>query len=271
MIWLKFSLPKCLAQQTLMKNMYGLPDMNEKNTENNFSFPFADDWMKTASKFWEDTLKFQNEAMGGMSGFMDSFTEASSKSQMDRLFKTGNSINKLVFSFFSNPENVKGFAATSEVLPVLIMNMSHNLAASFSEIQNILAERGARFGSDFKEMNLDDFNAGIFAIWKELYESDFQKFYNIPQLGLTRNYQEQINTNLDRGNRFFLAFSEFMNLLYVPVEKASNVTLERYQEMVERKEISDDPKMLYKLWINPLRGIICRCCNPRNTTGHSVP
>ncbi|MCA1785383.1 MAG: hypothetical protein LC657_05295, partial [Desulfobacteraceae bacterium] len=95
---------------------------------------------------------------------------------------------------------------------------------------------------------------GIFAIWKELYESDFQKFYNIPQLGLTRNYQEQINTNLDRGNRFFLAFSEFMNLLYVPVEKAGNVTLERYQEMVERKEISDDPKMLYKLWIKSLEG-----------------
>jgi hypothetical protein len=167
------------------------------------------------------------------------FNAASSGFQLNRLLKTGDSV-KLVSSLFSNPEPLKGFAATSEVLPVIIMNMSKNLGASFSEIQKIVVDRSSRIGSDFKELNMDAFNAGIFTIWKELYRTDFQKFYNIPQLGLTRNYQEQITTAMDKGNQFFMAFSEFMNLLYIPVEKANTITLEKYQQMVENKEITDD-------------------------------
>jgi hypothetical protein len=44
--------------------------MSEKTTENSFSNPFSGDWMKTASKFWDDTLKLQSEAMTVMSGCM---------------------------------------------------------------------------------------------------------------------------------------------------------------------------------------------------------
>lgn len=228
--------------------------MSEKETKDNFSNSFSGDWIKTASKLWDDTLKFQSEGITGMSSFMDFFNSTSSEPQLNRLFKTDNSVNNLILSFFYNPEHLKGFPATSEVLPVLIMNMSKNLAASFSEIQNIVAEKSSRIGSDFKELNIDDFNTGIFTIWKELYKTDFQKLYNVPQLGLTRNYQEQINATMDRGNQFFMAFSELMNLLYIPVKKANKMTLEKYQELVENKEISDDPKTIYKIWIKSLEG-----------------
>ena len=228
--------------------------MNEKETKNNFFNPFSKDWMDTTTKFWDNAFKLQNEAMNGMTGFMDFFSKTSSKSQPDHLFKMGQSINKFVVSFFSKPENLNGFAATSEMLPVLIMNLSQNLAASFTEIQSILMEKSSTLGSNINELNIDDLNAGIFAIWKELYKSDFQKFYNIPQLGLARNYQEQINTTLDTGNQFFMAFSEFMNLLYIPVEKAGTMVMEKYQEKIENNELTDDPKLLYKLWIKTLEG-----------------
>lgn len=228
--------------------------MKEKKTENTFFNPFSGDWMNTASKFWDNAFKVQNEAMENYSGAMEFFNKASSKSKPDNLFKMGNSINKFVVSFFSKPENFTSFAATSEMLPGLMMNLSQNLATSFSEIQNILVEKSSRFGSGIKELSIEDFNAGIFTIWNELYKSDFQKFYNIPQLGIARNHQAQFNKTLDTGNLFYMAFSEFMNLLYIPVEKAGTMVIETYQEKIDNNELSDDPKIIYKMWIKALEG-----------------
>lgn len=226
--------------------------MDEKKIKSDFFDQFSGDWMETASKFWENTFKLQNEAMGNMSGFMNYFKKASSKS--DTLLNMGNSINKFVVSFFSKPENLEAFTKTSEVLPLLIQNMSHNLTASFNEIQNRILEKSSRLGSEIKELNMEDFNTGIFTVWNELYKSDFQKFYNMPQLGIARNYQEQINSTLETGNRYYLAFAEFMNLLYLPVEKSGSVVMEKYQEMVDHDELPDDPKLIYKLWIKTLEG-----------------
>lgn len=228
--------------------------MDTQGKENNYTNPFSENFMDAATKFWENTYKLQTDAMENMSGFMNFFNTESSRSKADHFLKMGGSINKFAFSFFSNPENLSGFSGASEVIPVLAMNMANHLTAAFAEIQQLVADKSSMVGKNIKELNMDDFNAGIFAIWKELYQSDFQKFYNIPQLGIARNYQEQMNTAMDTGNQFFMAFSEFMNLLLVPVEKAGTSVMKTYQEMVDKSEVSDDPKAIYKLWIKTLEG-----------------
>lgn len=228
--------------------------MHNQEKETPFANPFSDNWMDAAAKFWETSFKLQTDAVENMSGMMNLFNTDANRSKADTAFKMGSSINKFVFSFFSNPANLSGFASASEVIPVLAMNMANNLTASFAEIQSMLAEKSSKLGSDFKEIKMDEFNTGIYQIWKELYESDFQKFYHIPQLGLTRNYQEQINDAADKGNRFFIAFSEFMRLLSAPLEKAGSSVMEAYQKMVDENQISDEPKEIYKLWIKTLEG-----------------
>ena len=228
--------------------------MDNQEKENSFANPFSENFMETASKFWENSFKLQTDAVESMSGFMDYFKTESSRSKMDHFFKMGSSINKFALSFFSNPKNLSGFAGASEVIPVLTMNLANRLTAAFADIQNMVADKSSKMGKNIKKLNMDDFNAGIFTIWKELYHSDFQKFYNIPQLGIARNYQEQMNTAMDTGNQFFMAFSEFMNLLLVPVEKAGVSVMETYQEMVDNNQLSDDPKAIYKLWIKTLEG-----------------
>lgn len=228
--------------------------MDTQGKDNNFTNPFSENFMDAATKFWENTYKLQTDAMESMSGAMNFFNTESSRSRADHFLKMGGSINKFAFSFFSNPENLSGFSGASEVIPVLAMNMGNHLTAAFAEVQQLVADKSSTMGKNIKELNMDDFNAGIFAIWKELYQSDFKKFYNIPQLGIARNYQEQMNTTMDTGNQFFMAFSEFMNLLMVPVEKAGNSVMKTYQEMVDKNEVSDDPKAIYKLWIKTLEG-----------------
>lgn len=228
--------------------------MHDQEKETPSGSPFSNNWMDAAAKFWETSLKLQTDAMENMSGMMNLFNTEANRSKADTAFKMGSSINKFVFSFLSNPANLTGFASASEVIPVLAMNMANNLTAGFAEIQSMLAEKSSKLGSDFKEIKMDEFNTGIYQIWKELYESDFQKFYHIPQLGLTRNYQEQINDAADKGNRFFIAFSEFMSLLSAPLEKAGASVMEAYQKMVDENQISDEPKEIYKLWIKTLEG-----------------
>lgn len=228
--------------------------MHNQEKETPFANPFSDNWMDAAAKFWETSFKLQTDAMENMSGMMNLFNTDSSRSKADTFFKMGNSINKFVFSFFSNPANLSGFSSASEVIPVLAMNMANNLTASFAEIQSMLAEKSSKLGVGFKEIKMDEFNTGIYKIWKELYESDFQKFYHIPQLGLTRNYQEQMNDAADKGTRFFMAFSEFMGLLSAPLEKAGSSVMETYQKMVDENQISDEPKQVYKIWIKTLEG-----------------
>ncbi|MFO7751445.1 MAG: poly(R)-hydroxyalkanoic acid synthase subunit PhaE [Desulfobacteraceae bacterium] len=226
--------------------------MTEKFPENNFFDPFSEEWISTASKFWENSFKLQNQAVENMTGSMNFLNKTVSQSQDSQ--KMGKGIIDFVVSFFSKPENSNAFARVSEVLPLLIANISHNLAANFTEIQSRLTEKGTHFGRRLNELDMETFNRDIFAIWKEIYESDFQKFFTIPSLGIARNYQEQINSAMDAGNRSYMAFSEFMNLLYLPVENAGASVIDECREMMETEELPDDPKKIYKSWIKTLEG-----------------
>ena len=226
--------------------------MTEKPPENKLFDPFSDEWISTASKFWENSFKLQNQAVENMTDSMHFFNKKVSQSEESQ--KIGKSTMDFVVSFFSKPENATAFTRVSEVLPLLITNLSHNLAANFTEIQSRLTEKGTHFGRRLNELDMETFNRNIFAIWKDIYESDFQKFYTIPSLGITRNYQEQINSAMDAGNRTYIAFAEFMNLLYLPVEKAGASVIEECREMMEKEELPDDPKKIYKSWIKTLEG-----------------
>jgi len=226
--------------------------MTEKPPENNRFDPFSEEWISTASKFWENSFKLQNQAVENMTDSMNFLNKTASQSNDSQ--KMGKSTMDFVVSFFSKPENATAFTRVSEVLPLLITNLSHNLAANFTEIQSRLTEKGTHFGRRLNELDMETFNRNIFAIWKDIYESDFQKFYTIPSLGITRNYQEQINSAMDAGNRTYIAFAEFMNLLYLPVEKAGASVIEECREMMEKEELPDDPKKIYKSWIKTLEG-----------------
>jgi class III poly(R)-hydroxyalkanoic acid synthase PhaE subunit len=224
--------------------------MKNENTESRLFDKMSGEWMEATSKYWDTTFKLQQELTNNIPTFWNMYQDTFAKSGSSQ--KVGNSITKFLISFFSKSENLSALSRFSELMPVLVMNLSSHLLESFNELQSNLVKKSSKLGGKLKELNIEDFNAGLFSIWKELYKTDFQKFFNIPQLGLARNYQEQINVTLDRGNRSFIALSEFLNLLYLPVEKAGAVVMEQYREMVDSDTIPEDPKALYKSWIKNL-------------------
>ena len=76
-------------------------------------------------------------------------------------------------------------------------------------------------------------------IWSDLYEKEFRQFLNIPQVGLTRFYQERIGKSIDRFFRFQTAMAEFIQILHLPVEKG---------------ELPGTSREYYQRWIKILEG-----------------
>ena len=226
--------------------------MEAKDTRTDSFKRISEEWMETSSKFWENTFKMQTEMVNSLPSMMKMCTDSLSKATQPAAVY--NSINKFILSFFSNPENFENITGASEVLPLLISNVASNLMNAFSEVQSNLISSSTRFGREIKGLNPDDFKVGINTIWREMYQSDFQKIFKIPQLGIARNYQEQINQAMDTGNQAMMAFSEFMALLYIPIEKAGTAVSEQYQKMIDDNEVPEDPKAIYNLWVKALEG-----------------
>jgi len=91
-------------------------------------------------------------------------------------------------------------------------------------------------------------------MWGDLYDNEFRKFLNIPQLGLTRFHQEKINQLNDRFTIFQTAMAEFLQLLLTPFEKSFVTMQEKLGNLAEKGEVPEDSKIVYNMWIKALEG-----------------
>ena len=91
-------------------------------------------------------------------------------------------------------------------------------------------------------------------IWSDLYEKEFRQFLNIPQVGLTRFYQERIGKSIDRFFRFQTAMAEFIQILHLPVEKSIEVLQSEINELAEKGELPGTSREYYQRWIKILEG-----------------
>ena len=75
----------------------------------------------------------------------------------------------------------------------------------------------------------------------------------MPQVGLTRYYQERLNKVIENASDFQSALSEFLQLLMIPMEKAYYAVQEEITKL-ERgsKAAFEDSQALYQLWIQKL-------------------
>jgi polyhydroxyalkanoate synthase subunit PhaE len=208
-------------------------------------------WLKTSMDFWGKAVGMQTDI-----GSMDAYAEAVKRSteQADKMWQSGSKVFQLFFSIFSEPENMTAFLKGSEVVPGFMAKIAQQSWESFMEMQKRFQERAAKLGGKAKPYDFEDLELNIFAAWKEIYEKEFRKFLNVPQLGLTRFYQERLNRFMDETNLFLAALSEFVRVFYAPVEKSLNVMQQKVEEMLEAGEIPDNFKELYIMWIKNLEG-----------------
>ena len=117
-----------------------------------------------------------------------------------------------------------------------------------------MVERVGRLGESVDAYQFEDLDENIFRVWTDIYENEFRQFFRIPQLGLTRVYQERVNHVVDHYNIFQASLAEFLRLLGMPLSRSLRVMQEKIGEIAENGTLPDDSRDYYQMWIKILEG-----------------
>jgi len=219
--------------------------MNEKTDDPFEIMPFFSSWMKSVNDFW-----------GGLDGKQAAAQAepqpAPSKSQ-EAMAATLKNWQKLADAM-ATPESMSALFKGSGAVPEVLLGLAQSTMSSLVELQKNLFERLGRMGESVNAYQFQDIDENINRIWTDIYEKEFRQFFQIPQLGLMRTYQEKASQVADKYNLYQSTLSEFLSLLGMPFTRTVQVMQEKINEMAESDELPDDPKMYYNMWVKVLEG-----------------
>jgi len=209
-------------------------------------------WMKTAGDFWGSMFRTWNDAAGKYRPPEASPKSTSGRAQasMDAALKTWQTVS----SAMSEPEIMDSLFKGTGAMPEILMKMAQTSLTGFLQLQHKWFEQAGRIGKSAEAYTFEDLDENAFRAWAETYEKEFRQFFNIPQLGLTRLYQEKMNRAMDTFNIFQAVMAEFLRLLYLPVTRSFSVLQEKFGEIAEAGKLPEDSKAYYQMWIKILEG-----------------
>jgi hypothetical protein len=206
-------------------------------------------WIKSAANFWEAAL--QNWPKAASSGDGSSTGEKSrTRESFEAVFQSWQTLSSVA----GDPGAMEAFSNLGRTMPDLLMKMVQGSWRSFFYLQQQLLEKSGRIGESTAAFNFDNLDEEIFKAWTEIYEKEFRQYFYIPQLGLTRFYQEQFNEALDKHNRFQSRYTEFMSLIFLPFDKTFKVMQQQLSDMAREGKLPDNSNDYYKLFIKILEG-----------------
>lgn len=154
----------------------------------------------------------------------------------------------------ASPESVASLLKGSGTMPEVLLKLAQTSLGSFLELQQRMIQRIGQLGASVEAYQFQDIDENIFRLWTDIYEKEFRRFFQIPQLGLMRSYQEKALQAADKFNLFQSNLAEFMRLLGMPFNHSLQVMQEKLTKMAENGELSDDTRVYYQMWVKVLEG-----------------
>ncbi len=226
--------------------------MNKKTDDPFGMMSMVSTWMQSMNDLW-----------GGLGGKTDTFqtgSQASSTSGDDSQPKAQAAMAAALKNWqtmagaMTTPESVAALFKGSGAMPEVLIKLAQTSMGSLVELQQSMIQRMGRMGESTQAFQFQDIDQNINRIWTGIYEEEFRQFFQIPQLGLMRTYQEKANQAADKYNLFQSTLSEFLSLLNLPFTRTVQVMQEKLGEMAENSELPEDPKVYYNMWIKVLEG-----------------
>jgi polyhydroxyalkanoate synthase subunit PhaE len=225
--------------------------MNEKN-----AYPFEiasglNTWMQSMGNFWGamakplDTVKPKpNSPQTG---------KHTGQKPQDAFAAALKNCQSMVLAM-STPESMMASLKGSGAMPEMMLKLSQTSMDSVMEWHQGILQQFSRLGTSVEAYQFQDIHENPCRLWTDTYEKEFHQFFQVPQLGLMRQYQERANQAADKYHLFQSKLSEFQNLLSMPFTRAAQVMQEKLKGMMENGELPDDPKDYYNMWIKVLEG-----------------
>jgi class III poly(R)-hydroxyalkanoic acid synthase PhaE subunit len=139
-------------------------------------------------------------------------------------------------------------------LPEVVLKMARTGWDGYFQWQRDFLERVGRMGEHVEPYQFDNLDQQAFDTWRDIYEKNIKQILNIPQLGLTRGYQERANRVFDEFSELQQAMAQFLYIMYLPFEKAAQVMQVELEDLSKKGKLSDNYKDYYNVWIKILEG-----------------
>jgi polyhydroxyalkanoate synthase subunit PhaE len=209
-------------------------------------------WIKSAADFWMSSAKSWPEA-AGVSKPAASF-QPGGKGRGPESWQAGFRMWQALTSALSEPGTWDAFSRGISNLPDIVTKMVQTGWDGYFHLQQLWMERSGKIGQHSEAYQFENLDQQAFKVWTETYEKNFRQFLNVPQLGLTRLYQERVNHATDQFNQLQEAVAEFMYMLYLPMEKSLQVMQVKLEEISREGKLSENFKDYYNMWIKILEG-----------------
>jgi polyhydroxyalkanoate synthase subunit PhaE len=207
-------------------------------------------WLRIANDFWSAVTGMGPTSKGDSVRPEDFMPNG----RLQEYFKSNLKLWEASTKAMSQPEGMEAILKGFQAAPEISMHFLQTSIEGFSEIQKRWGSRLEKFGQSTEPYSFSDLDSEFLTRWTDIYKKEFQRFFNIPQLGLTKFYQEKLNRMVDKYNVFNAASAEFMHVLFVPMEKSFRVMQEEVTGLAESGKLPEDTKSYYQMWIKILEG-----------------
>ena len=225
--------------------------MNEKTLN---PFEFASEinaWMQSMGNLWSE-MQNQSNTENNQSTLNHQKSQTGQTTQ-DTIAATLKNWQAFLRTL-STPESILSFLKSSGAMPEMLVQLSYGSMDNMMELHKRILQHISRLGESVESYQFQNMDENPNQIWNDFYESEFRQFFQLPQLGLMRQYQERLNQAADKYHLLQSKLSEYLNLLSIPITRTAGVMQEKLSEMMENGELPDDTRVYYNMWIKVLEG-----------------
>jgi len=209
-------------------------------------------WLESASGFWDQMGKMWGGASGAPSS--PGASKGGDKDRVQESMKSALKMWQTTSSIMNEPGVMDSFLQGINTLPEIFLRMSQSGWDRYFQLQVQWMQKAGKIGERTEAYKFDNLDQDMFKVWTEIYQQEFARFFNVPQLGLTRAYQERMGRVMDKFNTFQSSMAQFMYLIYLPMEKSSKVMQEKLEALAREKALPEDSHAYYRMWIKILEG-----------------
>ncbi|MCK9230383.1 MAG: hypothetical protein M0Q23_07805 [Syntrophales bacterium] len=221
--------------------------MDDRRQDSSDGPALAEAWLKTGSDMMSTFIKMVSAVP---SSGLESGKKGRSVESWEAAMKTWQSLQALM----SEPETANAVLKGTAMMPDILMKIAETTWDACFEMQKKAIERAGTIGQRVEAYQLESVDQDFFKALKDIYEEELRQFLQVPQLGLTRFYQERANQFLDKVNLMNMVAIEFLSLLFLPFEQSFKVMQQRLDELAGDGKLPEETREYYTMFIRILEG-----------------
>jgi polyhydroxyalkanoate synthesis regulator phasin len=223
-------------------------EKKEKKGQDQFLYP----GMKSAEEFWKEAVKMWPLNLAAFPAQAGRLGEEAQKGMADyweslREFWQG------AVSLARTVPVPGGEQAAKEGIPLFLSDPFRPLLEGFMQLQRQWMDAGSKAAAPVDGDEVGQTLQHVSTTLFEMYGEEFRKLLNLPQLGLTRFYQERANLAIEKFNAFQSAIHTFTMILIKPMGKAFQEMQDEVRRLGEQGEdVLQDTKKYYQIWMKKM-------------------